>query len=142
MTKGDFEGDKNPDYIIFVVLITVIANIILLNLIIAIMSDAYAEVMASITEKGLQEQSAMILQQEKLMFWKRSSGTKMCLIWINYLDLLEGGWKSQVEAITSAVKSTFKNVLVEFEKTEKKLLKKLEDQIEKVSNGLNEKLDK
>ena len=61
MTKGDFEGDRNPDYIIFVVLITVIANIILLNLIIAIMSDAYAEVMASITEKGLQEQSAMIL---------------------------------------------------------------------------------
>ncbi len=61
------------------------------------------------------------------MFWKRSSGTKMCLIWINYLDMLEGGWKSQVEAITNAVKSTFKTVLVEFEKTEKKLLKRLED---------------
>jgi len=34
----------------------------------------------------------MILQQEKLMFWKRSTGTKKCLIWINYLDMLEGGW--------------------------------------------------
>lgn len=56
MTKGDYDGDdKNPAYIIFVILITVIANIILLNLIIAIMSDAYAEVMTSITEKGLQE---------------------------------------------------------------------------------------
>jgi hypothetical protein len=55
MTKGDFSGEKDPAYIIFVILITVIANIILLNLIIAIMSDAYAEVMASITEKGLQE---------------------------------------------------------------------------------------
>jgi hypothetical protein len=61
MTKGDFGEEKNIPYIIFVILITVIANIILLNLIIAIMSDAYAEVMASITEKGLQEQSAMIL---------------------------------------------------------------------------------
>jgi len=56
MTKGDYDvEDKNPAYIIFVILITVVANIILLNLIIAIMSDAYAEVMTSITEKGLQE---------------------------------------------------------------------------------------
>jgi hypothetical protein len=56
MTKGDYDGgEKNPAYIIFVILITVIANIILLNLIIAIMSDAYAEVLASISEKGLQE---------------------------------------------------------------------------------------
>lgn len=56
MTKGDYDGgEKNPAYIIFVILITVIANIILLNLIIAIMSDAYAEVMTSITEKGMQE---------------------------------------------------------------------------------------
>lgn len=54
ITKGDFDGeDKSIAYIIFVILITVIANIILLNLIIAIMSDAYAEVMTSITEKGL-----------------------------------------------------------------------------------------
>lgn len=61
MTKGDFDSDLSPSYITFVILITIVANIILLNLIIAIMSDAYAEVMTSITETGLQEQSAMIL---------------------------------------------------------------------------------
>lgn len=45
IVKGDFEEDSSIVYRIFVLLSTFISNVVLLNLIIAFMSDSYGNVM-------------------------------------------------------------------------------------------------
>lgn len=59
MITGNYNEDKTLNetfiYIIFVVLVILIANVILLNIIVAIMSDSYVEVMTSMDEKSFYE---------------------------------------------------------------------------------------
>ena len=42
-------------------ILIILANILLLNLIVAIMGDSYEEVMTSVSEKNLRQQNLMIL---------------------------------------------------------------------------------
>jgi len=46
------------------------SNVVLFNLIIAIMGDAYEEIMTSVAEKNLKHQNLMILKSEALNFRK------------------------------------------------------------------------
>ena len=57
IVKGDYEGmDKSEySYQIFIVGLTFIANVTLLNLIVAIMSDSYVEVMTTMDERSYYE---------------------------------------------------------------------------------------
>lgn len=59
MITGNYNEDETLNetfiYIIFVVLVILIANVILLNIIVAIMSDSYVEVMTSMDEKSFYE---------------------------------------------------------------------------------------
>jgi hypothetical protein len=45
-----------------------VANVTLLNLIVAIMSDAYGEVMTSIVVKKTKSLNAMMLRYDKILF--------------------------------------------------------------------------
>ena len=59
MIRGDFDND-NENYVTlylrtFGIILTLLANVILLNLIIAIMGDAYEEILTSIDEKLLKQ---------------------------------------------------------------------------------------
>ena len=51
IVKGDYKDQNSIEYQVFIFLLTFIANVTLLNLIVAIMSDAYGEVMTNITAK-------------------------------------------------------------------------------------------
>ena len=51
IVKGDYKEQNSIEYQVFIFLLTFIANVTLLNLIVAIMSDAYGEVMTNITAK-------------------------------------------------------------------------------------------
>ena len=56
MVTGNYDEDENLCsefiYLIFIVLVILIANVILLNIIVAIMSDSYVEVMTTMDERS------------------------------------------------------------------------------------------
>jgi hypothetical protein len=66
---------------------TFISTVILLNLIIAFISDSYGQVMEKIEEKKNKTINAMTLRLEKVMFWKKASGKKSLLIWGDYMKV-------------------------------------------------------
>lgn len=51
-------------------ILIILANILLLNLIVAIMGDSYEEIMTSVAEKNLKQQNLMILKAEAVSFGK------------------------------------------------------------------------
>jgi len=59
MVTGNYDESENLKaeviYLIFIVLVILIANVILLNIIVAIMSDSYVEVMTSMDERSYYE---------------------------------------------------------------------------------------
>lgn len=69
---GDFNADFTElfDWIIFF-LATVINPLIMLNLLISIMGDTYSKVQESNDIANFQELTEMIIEIEKLMFWKK-----------------------------------------------------------------------
>jgi hypothetical protein len=71
---GDFDllGDNpsNSLWIVFIVS-SFFITLIMMNLLIAIMSDTYDRVMNDITATDGWELNQMILEQESIMFWKK-----------------------------------------------------------------------
>ena len=63
---------------------TFISTVVLLNLIIAFMSDSYSNVMVTIEEKKNKTLNAMTLRLEKVLFWKKKSGKKCLIVWGDY----------------------------------------------------------
>jgi len=59
MVTGNYNEDENLGveiiYLIFIVAVILIANVILLNIIVAIMSDSYVEVMTTMDERSYYE---------------------------------------------------------------------------------------
>jgi len=59
MVTGNFDEDEKLKasliYVTFIVLVILIANVILLNIIVAIMSDSYVEVMTTMDERSYYE---------------------------------------------------------------------------------------
>ena len=53
--------------------------LVMLNMLIAIMSDTYSRVMAEIIPSDYYEINQMILEQEEVLVWKRNEGQPMYL---------------------------------------------------------------
>lgn len=60
------------EYCLFI-LTSIFCTVILLNIVIAIMSDTYEHVMTNIVENDGREQNRIVLKKEAIMFWKRSA---------------------------------------------------------------------
>ena len=61
MIKGDFDEDKNIlNWRIFFFILTFLLNVILLNILVAILSDSYENVMTYISEKSYKEKNNLI----------------------------------------------------------------------------------
>ena len=78
--------------------------IVLLNLIIAIMSDTYEKVMTTIVESDNMQVNTLILYFETMLFWRKNHGEHIpkYLFWFTYIrnSKLDEDWKSQVDHIT------------------------------------------
>lgn len=74
IVKGDFTDDKTIVLRLFVLLSTFISNVVLLNLIIAFMSDSYSDVMGTIFEKKNKTLNYMTVRLEKVLFWRKKYG--------------------------------------------------------------------
>ena len=87
MVRGDFDDPEDKSWYSRSIgyAITLLANVILLNLIVAIMGDIYEETITSISEKLLKEQNYMILRNEALVFSKVLSKDFTCLVWMEYI---------------------------------------------------------
>lgn len=85
---GEFGDD--PDFklggvgVFLFFMATTILPMILLNLVIAIMSDTYEKVVTNKDDSDNHQLNTMILQFENMLFWKRKYGTPQHLFWFNY----------------------------------------------------------
>ena len=98
------EANNSVEPIIFVVA-TAILPMILLNLVIAIMSDTYEKVITSIDESDNKQKNSIILQFENYMFLKRfiSDDKPKHLFWYEYSTGGAYQWVSQVDHIISEI---------------------------------------
>lgn len=86
-------------------------NIILLNLIIALMSDTYENVMTNIQELDGRQLNELIIECENYLFWKRSWGKPQHLFWVDYQTESNGAWASSADYITTTIDNTKKEIM-------------------------------
>ena len=100
LTIGEYSLD-DLDYFVQVLfaLEAFFMNIILLNLIIALMSDTYENVMTNIVELDGRQLNSMIIECENFLFWKRHMGTPQHLFWVDYASEESGSWASSADFI-------------------------------------------
>ena len=147
---GDFENDYEGmfDWIIFF-LATVINPLIMLNLLISIMSDTYSKVQETNDIANYQELTEMIIEIEKLMFWKRDSTLNHYLQQCDYLKGKEQSentimdkiksMKSQLNSIQTEVHLCLEEIGKNNESNRKILEQNLE--ILEKTNNLLQKID-
>ena len=86
---------------------TCIMPLIMLNLLIAIMSDTYANVMESIKDTDYKAMNIIIMQIEHYLFWKRNIGQPFHLFWFTYSSKKQSGGSG---SITEAFKKPIEGV--------------------------------
>ena len=87
MMYGNFATDNynTAGWIIFIIA-SILMTLIMLNMLIAIMSDTYARVMSEIVPSDYYELNSLILEQEEILFWKRNSGRAKFLHFAHYME--------------------------------------------------------
>ncbi len=87
---GDFDVDNldTSGWILFV-MGSCLMTLVMLNMLIAIMSDTYARVMSEIVPFDYFELNNLILEQEEILVWKRNSGTSQYLAFAQYVEKTE-----------------------------------------------------
>jgi hypothetical protein len=95
---GDFDSDYTSvfDWIILF-LVTMINPIIMLNLLISIMGDTYGEVQENSVIANFQELTEMIIEIEKLMFWKKRLTHKHFLQQCDFISHEDSGSLKSLE---------------------------------------------
>jgi hypothetical protein len=88
---GDFQADdySATNWVLFLIASTLLP-LVMLNMLIAIMSDTYGRVMADIVPSDFYELNKMILEQEEVMLWNREKGTRSFLHFGAYIQKTEG----------------------------------------------------
>ncbi|CDW80324.1 wd-40 repeat protein [Stylonychia lemnae] len=101
LTFGDFETDNYTaaNWTLFIIG-SVLIPLIMLNMLVAIMSDTYARVMSDILPSDFLELNQMILEQEEIQFWNRRKGQLGYLHYVTPLQRKEGNeWEGQIQKI-------------------------------------------
>ena len=84
---GDFDTESyDPGMWILFVIASIFMPLVMLNLLIAIMSDTYERVSNTMTEADGNELNELILEQEKMLFWNRGKYETSFLHWAVYAD--------------------------------------------------------
>ena len=98
---GDFSVDEyNTALWILFAIASIGMPLIMLNMLIAIMSDTYERVTTGMVEADGKELNALILEQEQIMFWNRNIEAKDHLQWVVQTDSSQTGrWEGRVKAL-------------------------------------------
>ena len=107
---GDFDSDFTSvfDWLIFFI-VTMINPIIMLNLLISIMGDTYGEVQENSVIANFQELTEMIIEIEKLMFWKKRLTHKHFLQQCDFISHEDSGNLKSLEKM-KALKQQLMNI--------------------------------
>lgn len=106
-TFDNFESEKNQTGRWFVFIIaTILLQLIMLNLLIAIMSDTYEKVMAEIDISDGLELNNLILDAESLKFRNRDIVSKDVLHWVEYKTQSTNSWGGRSKHLKNALGST------------------------------------
>lgn len=99
---GDFDASFTEafDWVIFF-LATVINPLIMLNLLISIMGDTYGKVQETNDIANFQELTEMVIEIEKLMFWKKGSNQQF---YMHQCDFLRGN-ESERDKVNERIKA-------------------------------------
>jgi hypothetical protein len=154
----DYEGFTNSKWIVFFIA-SIINCIIMLNLLISILGDSYAEVQETLIESDYSQMLDVIVEFEKLMIWNRNKGDRVYLqICRDPEDEDEGlDLENQVKNINKGIKhihevielslkqhqAAIKNELEKLEDSQKVLnegLKRIEERDNDVLRDIHEKL--
>lgn len=101
-----FETDTYGERWMLFFMATVLLQLVMLNLLIAIMSDTYAKVMSEIEISNGLELNNLIIEAESLKFFNRKNVSKNVLHWVEYKTESEGSWGGGAEQVTSALSAT------------------------------------
>ena len=111
LSYGDFdtEGYDTTKWVLFVIA-TIFLPLMLLNLLIAIVSDTFDRVYSNRVSSDYKELASLILEQEYLMFWNRSKAAREYLHIIKYkgVDILEGDeWDGRMNMLRKEITKRF-----------------------------------
>ena len=117
MAYGDFAyvDDYGGVEWLFFLLSTVLMPLVMMNLLIAIISDTFERVYTSKTASDYKEKTALILEVENLMFWRRNVKSRVFLHVVKY----RGEDETEVdewEGRSAALKKEIERMLVDSQK--------------------------
>ena len=98
---GDFSvDDYNTTMWALFTVASVMMPLVMLNLLIAIMSDTYERVSNSMVEADGRELNSLIIEQEQILMWNRHVGQREYLQWVVYADnSSRNKWEGKVKAL-------------------------------------------
>jgi len=140
LTLGDFDSSSFGTLEWCVFSCAAITNIvIMLNLLVSILGDAYEKTQMSVRENDLFMMLGLVTEYESIMFWRRNAGTPTIPISCQSAQEVESTeeWAGLAVEIKAAVKEEFeKKTTVTQEE-----LKKMEGRMANRMEGLESKLD-
>lgn len=101
----NLDGYQFDQWLVFV-MATVLLSLIMLNLLIAIMSDTFERVMAQVEESDGLELNDLILDAESIQFRNRNKGEHTYLHWVEYKTGGDFNWGGKTNAVKNAMSST------------------------------------
>ena len=140
---GEVIGTSDPIIRwIFFLILTLMVNIVVLNLLIAIISNTFDRVQSNQKAVDCKELAQMMLEVEQMMIWRRGYGTFEYLCILNYdqMDAEEDEWEGKMRTIFEKFDKLDKNSN-EVKAMTKQLQEKLEN-LEKNNKVVVEKVDK
>lgn len=104
---GEYSLDdyKPAQWVVFI-FATLLLSLIMLNLLIAIMSDTFERVMAEIEQSDGLELNDLILDAESIQFWRRKDERHSYLHWVEYKKGGEFNWVGKTNAMKNAMTSS------------------------------------
>jgi len=122
----------------------IINVVIMLNLLVSILGDAYGMTQMSVRENDLYMMLELVNEYESLMFWRRSAGTPVIMFTCDRaLDAESADWAGQVSKITEKVKEevgksteTIESRVAELKEEQAKATKTIEQNTEMQNTGL------
>jgi len=114
LSLGDFEQDTYTDnglMTVVFVYFTLFVNVILFNVLIAIISDTFERVMETAGHRVLAQKADLLLSMQKIMRKAERGRTDWFPAWLHVAERVtegqdaEGGWKGKLDAFKAAVKT-------------------------------------
>lgn len=118
---GDANGDSMIVYIYFMIA-SVINVIIMLNLLISILGDAFDSFQMEAAQIDVMEMADLVLEIEFLMFWKRNKNEKMFMqVCQDAENEASQEWEGRIRAVLNLIKSSNAKSEKEFERLNTKM---------------------